>query len=168
MADSGNPNLPPLPELLKQVKFPVYGLGVPYQGLQLRSIHYGVEEENKDLVGLGLFYAQQYLGSPQVLGVESSLIPPNLQHRDKEIAIEWSWANLVTMRDSLFRLHTNEPGEFLDDEVIDRRFQESLEEIQNYPWAVLTSKSATALLMGLEVSGARGERFSAANLTVSI
>ena len=158
MAASGNPNLPPLPELVKQVDFPVYGLGVPYLGLQLRSIHYGIEEENKGLVGLGLFYAQRYLGSPQVLAVESSVIPANLDHEDKKVAVDWSWANLVTLRDSLIRLHTNEPAELLDDEVVDRRFQESIEEIQNYPWAVLTSKSATKLLIGLEVSrGDRGE-----------
>jgi hypothetical protein len=161
MAASSNPNLPPLPELVKQVDFPVYGLGVPYLGLQLRSLHYGIEEENKDLVGLGLFYAQRYLGSPQVLAVESSVIPANLDQEDKGVAVEWSWANLVILRDSLFRLHTNEPAELLDDEVVDRRFQESIEEIQNYPWAVLTSKSATPLLVGLEVSrGDRGEILS--------
>ncbi len=173
MAVSGNPKLPPLTELVKQVEYPVYGLGVPYLGLQLRSIHYGIEEENKDLVGLGLFYAQRYLGSPQVLAVESSLIPSNLQFENREVAVDWSWANLVTLRDSLFKLHTNEPAELLDDEVIDRRFQESVIEIQNYPWAVLTSKSATTLLMGLEVSrGDRGEilgrRFEGRHMLLAI
>ncbi len=152
MAVSGKQNLPPLPELLGEIEFPVYGLSASYLALQLRSLHYGVEEKTRRMVGLGLYYAQKYLASPQVFAVESSVLPENVLREGRETALEWSWSNLVSMRDTLLRLHTPEPAVFLDEDLLEQQYQEAILNLQGYPWSRLTQKSTVVLLNGLEVS----------------
>jgi hypothetical protein len=173
MAVSGNQNLPPLPELLEEIDFPVYGLDASYLTLQLRSLHYGVEEKTKRIVGLGLYYAQKYLSSPQVLAVESSLLPDTLGQDDRSAALEWSWSNLVGIRDTVYRLHTPEPAAFLDEEMLELQYQESIIMLQGYPWSRLTQKSTIALLTGLEVSrGPDGDilarRFDSSHMLLAV
>ncbi len=173
MPNSGNPNLPPLPELLTQIAFPIYGLATPFLGLQLRSLHYGVVGDDQKIVGLSLFYAQQYLGSPRVMAVESSLIPASVNPEDRKQVIEWSWSNLVTLRDALKRLHSTEPAELLDDEVLDRHFQESIEETKSFEWVQLTTQETTGLLSGIDVSrGPKDEimarRFNGPNMLLVV
>ena len=152
MAVSGKQNLPPLPDLLKQIEFPVYGLSSAYLSLQLRSLHYGVEEKTRRMVGLGLYYAQKYLSSPQVFAVECSHLPDNVVQEGRSAILEWSWSNLVSLRDTLYRLHTPEPAVFLDEDLLERQYQESILALQGYPWSRLTEKSTDALLARLEVS----------------
>lgn len=158
MANNGNPNLPPLQDLLTQIQFPVYGLRSPYLGLQLRSLHYGVEEESRDYVGLGLFYAQKYLGSPQVFGVESSLLPEGMSRNEGGDAVQWSWSNLVSVKDALERLHRTEPAEYLEEDVREEKFQASVQELRGLQWARLARNKAFPLLTGMDVSrGQSGE-----------
>ncbi len=152
MAVSGKQNLPPLPELLDEIDFPVYGLSTSFLTLQLRSLHYGVEEKTRRMVGLGLYYAQKYLSSPQVFAVESSQLPENVIQEGRSAILDWSWSNLVSLRDTLYRLHTPEPAVFLDEDLLERQFQESILAVQGYPWSRLTQKSTIPLLAGLEVS----------------
>ena len=152
MAASGKQNLPPLPDLLVEIDFPVYGLAASYLTLQLRSLHYGVDEKTTRIVGLGLYYAQKYLSSPQVFAVESSVLPESVIREGRAMALDWSWSNLVSIRDTLYRLHTPEPVAFLDEEMLEQQYQESVTEIQGYPWSRLTQKSTMALLSNLEVS----------------
>jgi hypothetical protein len=156
MTNSGNSNLPPLQELLAQIKFPVYGLRSPYLGLKLRSLHYGIEEENDDFIGLGLFYAQKYLGSPQVIGAESSLLPEGVTQKTPEEAIQWSWSNLVGIQEALDRLHRTEPAEFLDEDILEQKFQASIDALRGLQWARLAQNTAFPLLTGMDVSRGHG------------
>ncbi len=174
MPNGSTPNLPPLPELLTRISFPVYGLATPFLGLQLRSLHYGVVGDDQKIVGLGLFYALQYLGSPRVLAVESSLIPASINPGDRKLVVEWSWSNLVSMMDALNRLHSTEPAELLDDEILDRRFQESIDAAKALEWVQLTSKeTSNSLLSGTDVSrGHKDEimarRFAGTNMLLVV
>jgi hypothetical protein len=152
MSDTSQQNLPPLPQLLFEIDFSVYGMASPFLGLQLRSMHYGVEEDNSHIIGLGLFYSQKYLGSPKVLAVESSLLPAKIPRDDRPAAIDWSWANLVDLLDANTRLHGTGSIDLLDDDAQEARFQAMLEEIQSQEWALLTEKSNFPLLVGMEVT----------------
>ena len=54
MTEFSQANLPPLPQLLDEIDFSVFGMVSPFLGLQLRSMHYGVEEDESRIIGLGL------------------------------------------------------------------------------------------------------------------
>jgi hypothetical protein len=173
MSDMSSRNLPPLPILLNQIHFPVYGLASPFLGLQLRSMHYGIDEENQNVIGLGLLYAQKYLGSPQVLAVESSLIPATISLDQHDAVIEWSWSNLVSLREALQRFHRLEPMEMLDEETIDRQFETTIAELHDLEWVQLMQQSTFPLLIGMEVSrGPDGDilarRFDGSNMLLVV
>jgi hypothetical protein len=172
MADPAPQNLPPLPNLLEQIDFPVYGLASPFLGLQLRSMHYGVDETGDRYVGLGLFYAQKYLGSPKVLAVESSILPDSLQGAASQDVVKWSWTNLVALREAMVRLHGTESVDLLEEDDQDERFTRQLDEIGAQTWSFLTEKSTFPLLVGMEVTRFdNGEimarRFDGGNMLVS-
>ncbi|MDX1435618.1 MAG: hypothetical protein R3335_02325 [Anaerolineales bacterium] len=152
MTETDPQNLPPLPELLGLIGFPVYGLASPFLGLQLRTMHYGVEEESTEFVGMGLFYAQKYLGSPRVLAIESSVIPDNITSGDRHGVLQWSLTNLVALREAMNRLHGTGGLSALDDEAHDEQFERDLQEIEAQSWALLTEKSNFPLLVGMEVT----------------
>lgn len=162
MTDIGEGHLPPLPELLTRIEFPVIGLASPYLGLQLRSLHYGVEEEGGvRIIGLGLFYAQRYLNSPQVLAVESSQLPPSVPPENRQAAIEWSWFNFVNLHEALVRLHSTEPIELEDEGGQDQQLEASIATLKELEWAKLTRKSTFPMLVDMEVArGAEGEIFA--------
>jgi hypothetical protein len=152
MTETNPQNLPPLPELLSLIGFSVYGLASPFLSLKLRTMHYGVEEENARFVGMGLFYAQKYLGSPRVLSIESSIIPDNILQGEPEGVKQWSLTNLVALREAMNRLHGTGALTMLDDEAQEALFEKDLEEIQAQSWAYLAEKSTFPLLVGMEVT----------------
>ncbi len=150
--ESHNSHLPPLSELLSQIQFNVHGLGAPYLGLQLRSLHYGVAESDQAIVGLGLYYAQKYLASSQVLAVESSSVPETVSEDDSAARAKWSWSNFVTIRDASLRLHRVEPYEVVDEDTLDRQFEEAVAEISQLKWTPLARYAKNPLLTDMEIT----------------
>ena len=105
--------------------------------------------------------ANKYLSSPQVFAVECSHLPDNVVHEGRSAILEWSWSNLVSLRDTLYRLHTPEPAVFLDEDLLERQYQESILALQGYPWSRLKEKSTDALLASSYEIEVACERFSA-------
>jgi hypothetical protein len=146
---------------LEQIGFPVHGLASPFLGLQLRAMHYGVDENSTQFVGMGLFYAQKYLGSPRVLAVESSLIPEKISGGDPDGITHWSLTNLMALREAMIRLHGTDAADLLDEDGLDENFAQELEAMQSQEWALLTDKSNFPLLVGMDVTRlANGEILS--------
>ncbi len=150
--DRRNPLLPPLPELLPQIELDVVGLDAPYLGLQLRGLHYGVEEGGDQIVGLALLYTQKYLGSDQVFAVESSLIPAVIAGRDAGARAEWSLPNLVSLWQAALQLHRVEPEEPAGEAVEDEQFERDLERLRALYWAPLNAPGDSPVLTGMEIT----------------
>lgn len=144
--------LPPLPVLVEQVEFDLYGLAAPFRDLQLISLYYGVDEADGNLIGLGLCYAQRHYGSPEVLVVESSLVPASVSAEEPARVLRWSWPNLLSLREIVERHHSPEPMGLPDEETQERKFQEGMEEMRDLYWVPLAPKSVEPPLAGMEVA----------------
>ncbi len=171
MDTNGQEHLPPLAELIPQIAFDVFGLGKPILDLQLRALHYGIEEKGARLVGMMLCYAQRYQGSPQVFSVESSLMPESVDAENPQARIRWSWPNFLNLRECLQSLHAERTPEALSEDALEEQFEAGVRELSALAWVPLAPKSTQAPLAGMEVSRDRqglflARRFSGSHMLV--
>jgi hypothetical protein len=150
MENSGKDHLPPLAELIPQIDFEIYGLKKPYLGLQLKSLYYGVDENEDRFVGLTLCYYSSSEESIRVLSVESAELPAVVAGGGPDARLAWSHSDLFQLRETTLRLYHSEPLGWVDEGVAEQQFQAGMEAVKALQWATLAPESMEPPLAGMQ------------------